>query len=293
MFFSIVIPFYNRMDYLGYAIESVLNQNYSNWELILVNDSSSDKSVDVVKKYTDSRIKLISLLVNGGNAKARNEGWKAAVSDWVVYLDSDDWLESNYLENLYQSIQGYPETSFFWTGVRFINSHSKILKEEFWQPRESLPGSTFFDELRIGTNCGVAFKRELLETHQGFDESFKASVDREFFLRISKEEKGLGINKILVNCLIGDHESVRKNYASQSEAYNKLIALHRQEIQSTNSRKKWWYHKAMWLALYCGNTAIARAYLLAMNCPIKSLLLYSIFSLFPLGMAKDLHKKLA
>lgn len=275
------------------AISSVLNQSVSNFELILVDDSSTDDTVAEIEKINDSRIRLISLKINGGNAKARNEGWKGSKGEWVVYLDSDDWFEPTYLEKLEKNIRENLESSFFWTGVRFVNQEGNTIKEEFWKPKGRLPSTTFFDELRIGTNCGVAFKKDLLEEFNGFDESFKASVDREFFLRISQKKSGKGIEQILVNCLLGDHDSVRKNYESQSEAYVKMTQLYYEEIEANSTRKKWWYHKAMWLALYCSEFRQAKYFLKLTGYSLKSVLLYSIFSLFPLKVAKDLHKKLA
>lgn len=291
--FSVVIPVYNRADLVEKAISSVLNQSFPEFELIMVDDFSTDNSVAVMKKFTDKRIKIISLNENGGNAKARNFGWKAAKGEWVVYLDSDDWFEPDYLQVLFKNLSAYPKASFFWSGVRFVNHTGKTIKEEFWKPKEPLPSTTFFDELRIGTNCGVAFKKDLLEHFNGFDESFKASVDREFFLRISRQTSGQGITEVLVNCLLGDHESVRKNYKAQFDAYSKMVHIYRDEVLASSSRKKWWYHKSMWLALYCHDFRQARSFLKLTGYSLKSVILYFIFFLFPLEVAKELHKKLS
>ncbi|MEN2281299.1 glycosyltransferase family A protein [Algoriphagus sp. SE2] len=291
--FSIVIPLYNRANYISKAIKSVLNQSYQDFELIIVDDASTDESLQIVKAINDRRVRVVSLTENGGNAKARNAGWRVAKGEWIVYLDSDDWFEPNYLQNLSETIKANSDISFFWTGVRYVNPTGGIIKEEFWSQQSALPSTTFFDELRIGTNCGVAFKKRMLERFNGFDELFKASVDREIFLRISQKEKGGGISKTLVNCLIGDHESVRKDFIAQYDAYSRLIDRYHKLIELNNSRKKWWYHKAMWLALYCGKTNQARTYLKSMGYPLKSTLLYLIFILFPIGFAKKVHKRLA
>lgn len=291
--FSVVIPVYNREGFIKKSIRSVLDQEYSRFELIVVDDFSSDKSREKVCEFLDSRIKLLELRENGGNAKARNEGWKNAKGEWVVFLDSDDWFETDYLSRLAEDIALSPETSFFWTGVRYVNKDDSVIKEEFWHPREVLPSTSFFDELRIGTNCGVAFRKELLERYHGFDESFRASVDREFFLRISRSEIGLGIPNILVNCLLGEHESVRKNYSSQAKAYRNLIDKYSKEIKESLSRRTWWHHKAMWLSLYAGDNLIAFEFLKKLNYTPRSLILFVLFQLLPLNLAKKLHKKLA
>lgn len=291
--FSVVIPLYNRANYIAKSVQSVLNQTYSSFELIVVDDASEDNSVEIVSEILDPRINVIQLPINLGNAAARNEGWKAARGNWIIYLDSDDWFENSYLEILEKEILSNEQISFFWSGVRFVDSSDQILKEEIWTPRKELPSTSFFDELRIGTNCGVAFRRDLLKKHGGFDESFRASVDREFFLRISQKEKGKGIQKVLVNCLIGDHLSVRKDYKSQQEAYSRFISRYKDQIEATESRRQWWYYKMMWLCLYCGNFGQAKKCLRSLGYPLKSTLIFFAFTLLPIRTAIRLHKKLA
>lgn len=92
---SIITPMYNSADFLDSMIESVLMQTFKDWELILVDDCSSDSSVDIVNKYAvgDNRIKLIKLAYNSGAAVARNTAIEAASGRFVAFLDSDDmWL---------------------------------------------------------------------------------------------------------------------------------------------------------------------------------------------------------
>lgn len=287
-----MIPVYNREGFIKKSVQSVLNQNYSDFELIVVDDYSSDKSREKVCEFSDSRIKLLELKENGGNAKARNEGWKNAKGEWVVFLDSDDWFEYDYLSRLAEAISCSPESSFFWTGVRYVKTDDSVIKEEFWQPKEALPSSTFFDELRIGTNCGVAFRKELLMRYHGFNESFRASVDREFFLRISLKENGKGIPNILVNCLLGEHESVRKNHASQALAYRTLIDLYPEQIHQSSFRKRWWYHKAMWLHFNSGKRKEAIQYYFKIPFQFKSQILFLIYFFFPLSKAELIHKRI-
>jgi len=293
LYFSVVIPLYNRAQYIQKAIHSVLSQTYLNYELIVVDDASTDNSVEKVKEISDPKIKIICLEKNGGNAKSRNIGWQSARGDWVVYLDSDDWLESSYLDYLSKTIRLNPKLSFCWSAVRYVNSSNEVLKEEYWQPRKALPSDTFFDELRIGTNCGVAFKRKILEKFNGFDEDLRASVDREFFLRISEKVQGGGIDKVLINCLIGDHDSVRKDYDSQFSAYSKMMLRFKSQIEATASRKKWWHHKSMWLALYTRDFHMAIEHLKELGYQKKSLILFLTFLLLPVKLAISLHKGLA
>lgn len=97
---TVIIPVYNAEKYLGRGIDSVLNQTYENLELILVNDGSKDSSLEVCNKYVkkDSRVRVISQ-ENSGVSVARNTGIKAASGKYVTFIDSDDYIELDFLEN--------------------------------------------------------------------------------------------------------------------------------------------------------------------------------------------------
>ncbi|GBU25057.1 glucosyltransferase [Fibrobacteria bacterium R8-3-H12] len=91
---SVVIPMYNRKSTIDYCLNSVLNQTYKNLEIILVDDCSTDGTVEHIRNtYKDKRIHIIQLEKNGGAQRARNEGIKNATGEWIAFLDSDDeWL---------------------------------------------------------------------------------------------------------------------------------------------------------------------------------------------------------
>lgn len=99
---SIITPVYNAEEYIDDAIQSVLSQTYSNWELILVDDCSTDNSVKIINKYlSDTRIKLLMNKVNSGPAVARNKALDNASGDYITFLDSDDyWSEDKLLNQL-------------------------------------------------------------------------------------------------------------------------------------------------------------------------------------------------
>ncbi|MGG5328994.1 glycosyltransferase family 2 protein [Enterococcus sp. AZ163] len=108
MTISIVIPVYNVQGYLEACLESIINQSYKDIEIILVNDGSTDRSIEICEKYisVDSRIKLIHK-ENGGQSEARNFGIKEAVGEWLTFIDADDYVTSDYVEYLYTLIQEY------------------------------------------------------------------------------------------------------------------------------------------------------------------------------------------
>lgn len=104
---SIITPAYNAERFIEETIHSVLEQTYSNWEMIIVDDQSRDKTVEIVKKYVekDKRIKLIMLEENGGSAVARNTAMKNSEGKYIAFLDSDDLWYPNKLEKQLEFMQ--------------------------------------------------------------------------------------------------------------------------------------------------------------------------------------------
>lgn len=96
MTISIITPSFNSSDYLERAIKSVLNQNYKNWEHIIIDGVSTDKTIDIVRMYPDSRIK-INIEKDNGIYDAMNKGIKMAKGDWLYFLGSDDWLYDEFV----------------------------------------------------------------------------------------------------------------------------------------------------------------------------------------------------
>ena len=103
---SIIVPNYNTEKYLPRCLESLIHQTFKDIEIILIDDGSKDKSVDIIKKYAekDSRIRLIEQ-ENAGPAKARNQGLERATGKYLMFCDSDDWYEPNMCEVMYNTIQ--------------------------------------------------------------------------------------------------------------------------------------------------------------------------------------------
>ncbi|EPR67471.1 glycosyltransferase family 2 protein [Cyclobacterium qasimii] len=110
--FSVIIPIYNKAPHLDRTITSVLNQKFEEWELILVDDGSTDGSYEKAKSYSDSRIQLFTRNEPGpGGYAARNLGIKKAKYEWVAFLDADDEWMDNHLSTFLELIEIQPETN--------------------------------------------------------------------------------------------------------------------------------------------------------------------------------------
>lgn len=128
MYISIGIPFYNAQEYLALAIESVINQSFEDWELILVNDGSSDGSLEIAKRFEvrDSRIRVIS---DGKNKKLPyrlNQIINESKYDYIARMDADDMAHPDRLKIQMQFLQDNPDYDLVSTGVVSINNHNKV-----------------------------------------------------------------------------------------------------------------------------------------------------------------------
>ena len=116
--FTVVIPLYNKVNYIEKTIYSVLQQTYPHFELIIVDDGSTDGSADVVRAISDSRIQLFTQ-VNSGVSKARNFGVKAANADWVAFIDADDEYLPNFLERVASFIKKHGRDDLSMIGTNY------------------------------------------------------------------------------------------------------------------------------------------------------------------------------
>ena len=119
---SVVIPIYNKAPYLKNTIKSVLNQSFKDFELILVNDGSTDQSKAIIQSFTDKRIIYLEQ-ENQGVAIARNKGATIAKSALIAFLDADDLWYSHHLSTLWQLQQNYPNAAFFATAYEIKYKH--------------------------------------------------------------------------------------------------------------------------------------------------------------------------
>ena len=121
---SVIVPAYNVENVLHYCIDSILNQTYKDFELILVDDGSTDKSGKICDEYAnkDSRVRVFHK-ENGGVSSARNFGIDNANGDYICFIDSDDYVNGDYLELLMYTKSKYPESGNIWCCFTTVNSY--------------------------------------------------------------------------------------------------------------------------------------------------------------------------
>ena len=183
MRFSIIIPTYNRAAFLPKAIGSVLAQSFSDWELIIVDDGSTDNTKDVVAQYSDSRITYI-FQQNAERSAARNKGIAHSVGEYVLFLDSDDYYLSNFLADLNLEIRKNNNKPCLYFHNALIESNGK--QRQFAEP---LPNGEknilifLFDNFRVIGVCQAATARCFFAENM-FDTRFSLWEDTHLFFRL-------------------------------------------------------------------------------------------------------------
>ena len=171
MKFSVIIPVYNVESYLRDCLDSVLNQTFADWEAVCVNDGSSDGSANILNEYAarEGRLKVITQ-PNGGLSAARNAGFNAAEGEYVLFLDSDDWLEKNALEVLSTNLED--EDMLCFSGRRYFESERKYHNADQLKAQSYLSGMDYYNENALLARdfafvCVVLriYKREFLSRH--------------------------------------------------------------------------------------------------------------------------------
>ncbi|PZR21432.1 MAG: hypothetical protein DI539_07970 [Flavobacterium psychrophilum] len=130
-FFSVVIPLYNKENYIEATLKSVLAQRFSDFEVIIVNDVSTDNSMAVAQEVKDERIRIIRHEVNKGLSASRNTGIKEAKSEYIAFLDADDSWKPEFLGVIHKLIVQYPEASLFATTYDAVYPENIIIQHPF------------------------------------------------------------------------------------------------------------------------------------------------------------------
>ena len=143
---SVIIPIYNAETYVSRCIESVLDQTYCNWQMILVDDGSKDKRLEICQKYADvdNRISVIHQ-ENAGPGIARNTGIAKASGNYVVFIDSDDYIEKDY----FLLLSEHDEDVIF-INVRDVDEDGRVLKENFMAKNKNLSIETILRRQMTG-----------------------------------------------------------------------------------------------------------------------------------------------
>ncbi len=240
--FSVVIPTYNRAKLVRRAIDSVLAQTFHDFELLVVDDGSTDDTGTVVSAIGDPRIRLVSLARNRGPAAARNAGIAAARGELVALLDSDDEYLPAFLERTRATLAGAdPGVGFCWSGTRKTSTsdvdglHLEIARRRIWSPRFPSRHAAWrhclSHDAPWGTNNGVTLKAFVFAKSGLFDEALLACEDVDLLIRLVRNFD----YAVIPECLVVVHEDapqrVDGNPLNQAIAWSRMYAKYRKDIR--------------------------------------------------------------
>ena len=193
--FSVVIPLYNKELSIKNTIESVLNQTYQNFEIVIVNDGSTDNSPKIVDAISDDRVKIIHQK-NQGVSTARNCGIKAANNEWIALLDGDDVWEVNHLQEIIDMMKKFPQKKVYATSYNLSNKQ-KLFRHI--TPLNIYIVDRYFKkaikEYIIWTSV-VVINKECFETVGYFNPLFNRGEDIDMWERLGKNYEIVKSQKI-------------------------------------------------------------------------------------------------
>ncbi|MDR7370892.1 glycosyltransferase family 2 protein [Flavobacterium aquidurense] len=236
-FFSIIIPLYNKENFIENTMQSVLNQSFEDFEVIVINDGSTDKSEEKLLQLKDSRIRYYSK-ENEGVSVTRNFGIEKAQSNYIAFLDADDFWYPDFLEVIHEVIKVFPDQKVFSGAIEIETSKKTIPAQYSIHKTGNYELVNYFKaslkETIIWTSCAV-FHKSIFEEIGNFDPKIKSGQDTDLWIRIGLVYPVLFSWKILAR-YVYDENSLSKN----SNLLNAKMDFSKfTELEKTNSDLKY------------------------------------------------------
>ena len=195
---SIVVPLYNYSYWIGYCIQSIINQDYTNWELFVVDDCSTDNSYDIAKSFeSDSRIKVLQTKVNSGYSKAKNEGIIASKGEILTFLDADDMFLKNSISIRVKALREH--------NVPFVHAKAIVVKGNIsLEDVYKIPDNKKCKNARIHAQT-ILYERWIHKKYGLYCEDCRSKADKEMWYRLF----GWGLQ----------NPKIKKHFIKQNVAY--------------------------------------------------------------------------
>lgn len=225
---SFIMPIYNAEKYVQQAIESVLNQTYKNFELILVDDISTDSTMECLKKYKDERIRILHNDKNAGIAYSRNRGMDAATGEYIALMDDDDISMPERLEKQVMFLEEHPEIDFVGGKYQLIDKNGNILYEEKKAYKNPLYIKALFLFQNIYSNGEMMFRKDTIDRNQiRYAENQYGMEDFKFWIECSKIGKFSTIDEVFLQHRVHEQSETVRNKMNMLRERER----HRMELQ--------------------------------------------------------------
>lgn len=243
---SVVIPLYNKEKQIAYTLQSVFNQTFQDFEIVIIDDGSTDGSVAEVEKFSDSRIRLVHQQ-NAGVSAARNRGIEEAKGELIAFLDADDEWKPEYLATQYHLYQKYPDCSVYACNYEFRDSEGKVTPTIIRKiPFAGEDGilSNYFEVASCShppiCSISIMVKKQAIQAIGGFPVGIKSGEDLLTWARLAENEK-IAYSKIVLSVFCESESDVNESKAqtrsgSESIVLQSLLDLY--ESESSLSIKK-------------------------------------------------------
>jgi glycosyltransferase involved in cell wall biosynthesis len=247
---SIIIPTYNRSRFLKKAVASVIEQTGARWELIVVDDGSTDDTVEILTRFGDARIRIITLPHSGNIAALRNAGAEASAGKWIAFLDSDDEWKPDKLEIQLRALEK-ERKGWCYSSYEFIDENSTVLAQRKINTRSLsgwITGKLLVAEASVPISSLVV-DRSLFDRTGGFNTSRELILreDYEWVLRLSLCAEALFLPEILIS--IREHPG--RTTSAFDDGYERTVAVYRHFLQTNRdprlkkvAKKRVAYHMA-------------------------------------------------
>ena len=199
--FSVIIPLYNKAPYVAKAIESVLGQTYRDFEVIVIDDGSTDQSLEVAKTFENKSITIVSQ-PNSGVSTARNNGVKLAKYPYICFLDADDWWHPTFLEEMKRLITDFSDAGIYGSGYYIVKNGQERIAP-IGVPQGFEQGIIDYCEVYAKTLCmpltsiSVVIPKHIFDEEKGFKSQLKFGEDFDLWIRIALKHKVILVNKPL------------------------------------------------------------------------------------------------
>lgn len=199
--FSVIIPLYNKAPYVAKAIESVLGQTYRDFEVIVIDDGSTDQSLEVAKTFENKSITIVSQ-PNSGVSTARNNGVKLAKYPYICFLDADDWWHPTFLEEMKRLITDFSDAGIYGSGYYIVKNGQERIAP-IGVPQGFERGIIDYCEVYAKILCmpltsiSVAIPKHIFDEEEGFKSKLKFGEDFDLWIRIALKHKVILVNKPL------------------------------------------------------------------------------------------------
>ena len=200
---SVIMAVYNEEKFLSETIQSVLDQTFSNFEFIIINDASTDGSLDIINSYNDSRIFLYNNKNNLGIAKSLNKGFEFSNGNYIARIDANDIAMPNRFEKQVNYFNNNTDTGLVGTLYNYVDEKSNFIRKgiyNFFSPKESVSYLAFYNIC----HSTIMFKRSLVKRIKGPYQK-RPAEDFQLYLKIAEIRGCYILNEVLMNIRIHNH----------------------------------------------------------------------------------------